>query len=174
MSREVGKKKMDINWNTVNSRFPEMVAQLVQKSCDTLTKFLSFGTFQDVIEPYMWFNRAVIQFRLLLDSIAKDRSSELGDAIQFLCYSILERVSDLLSNSSLYKVRDERSQLKTSQFRWGHLPLVLATLPDSIIKALNIVWPWSLQLGPTETDEDGKVVIRSDSKSAIIFYNRTR
>lgn len=65
MSREVGKKTLSTIQNDVSSRLTGLVGQLVQKAKNELTNSCLLKPLRNVIEPQMWFNPAVIQFRLL-------------------------------------------------------------------------------------------------------------
>lgn len=53
MSRTVGKKKLNIFRNAVNSTLLGMAVQLMQEAWDVLSKFCSLGSLQVVIQPYL-------------------------------------------------------------------------------------------------------------------------
>lgn len=135
MNREIGAKKLNIFLNAMNSTLAEIAFQLVQKALDVLTKLCLLGPLPLVIEPCIWFNRAVIQFQILLqrmdvfvsfkqnkslfksglplagphgvDETARDHSPELDEEFRFICYSIVEKVSKLVSNNLLQTLYEE-------------------------------------------------------------------
>lgn len=65
MSRKVGSKELNVVWNAVNSTLAGMVAHVVQKAWDVLTKTGSLGWLLAAVEPYLRFNPAEILFHVL-------------------------------------------------------------------------------------------------------------
>lgn len=61
--REVGKKKLNIIKETVNSTSENIAARLVRKAFYVLTRFGSTEALQFVVDPYMWLNPRLMQFQ---------------------------------------------------------------------------------------------------------------
>lgn len=66
MSKEFGRKKLNIVRTVMNSMMAGMAVQLVQKAFDALTNPCSLRSLRAVIQPCLWFNPVVIPFRVLL------------------------------------------------------------------------------------------------------------
>lgn len=129
MRGEVYKKKLNIIRSAVETTLASIAVQLVQKASDASTKSFLLGSLRVVVEPYIYFNPAVVQFQvvsqwtdgfvslkqqetlfetgspLLLpngaEATIRDWSPEADDIIWLLCYAMLENVSDLISNNWL-------------------------------------------------------------------------
>lgn len=65
MNREVGREVLNDIGNTVNNTLTGMAVKLVQTDSDALMKACSLGPLRAEIQPYMWFNPAVIQFQVI-------------------------------------------------------------------------------------------------------------
>lgn len=76
------------------------------------------------------------------DKSPRCRLTEVDENIWFQCYSLLEIVSDLVSNNYLYGLCKECSELDMFCFLMDYLPLVFDTLSKSATKALILVRPW--------------------------------
>lgn len=64
-SREVHKKKLNMNQNAVNSTTAGIAARLMQKAVEGLTNSFSFRSLQADIEPSMSLSPAMIQSQAL-------------------------------------------------------------------------------------------------------------
>lgn len=76
-----------------------------------------------------------------LDIIGRYLLPKVDRAFPFLTHSILEHLSGVLSNNAMSRHRNEWPRLYNFPFRVGCLPVVFATLPTSVPRALNIVLP---------------------------------
>lgn len=65
MSNEVGRKNLIIIQNGMDNPLAVMGAQIVQKGWDGLPKYCSLAELPVKIEPYLWFNPAVIYLQIL-------------------------------------------------------------------------------------------------------------
>lgn len=78
---------------------------------------------------------------------------------------MLKNVSDVVPSNEVYSLCDERIELDKLRFYRGRLTLVVAMLPESFTKTLNIMRPPHVEM--TDFDEDGYVVIRPDPQPAL-------
>lgn len=104
---------------------------------------------------------------LRLDGVhetARDRSSEVDEAIRFLCYSMLKNISEPILNSSLYGLFDEWPKRNKFHSQRGRLPLVFAIFSDSVCQGSESRSTATPQLEVTEFYQDGNDVIRSGRK----------
>lgn len=76
-----------------------------------------------------------------VDASARNQSPEIDEMIRFLSYSLLEHLSKVISNNLLCILGDERLEVNKFCFQRVCLPLLFATLPESVTKALNIFQP---------------------------------
>lgn len=60
--REAGSTILNIFLDAMNSTLTGIVVLLVQKAWNALKSFLLLNTLRAVVQPYMWFHTAVIQF----------------------------------------------------------------------------------------------------------------
>lgn len=65
MRKEIVRRKLNIVSNAGNSTLTSMTANVVQKACDRLANPGFLGPSLVVIQPYLWFNPAVIPFQEL-------------------------------------------------------------------------------------------------------------
>lgn len=105
-----------------------------------------------------------------IDSTARCLSPEVDEMNLFLSCSMLRNLSDVISNSSRYFLRNKRPALHKSGFKRACLPLVLATLPKSVAKALNIVHPQLQEVKVTEVDKTGKGSMRLYAQLALTSF----
>lgn len=127
MSREVGRIRVNIVRNALDSILAGMTDQLVQKDWEALTKLYSLEPLPVVIKPYPWFIHAVIQIQVIsqrsdvfislkqeetvlkaephlqglkgVDTTAGNRSPEIDEAILFLTDPMLKNLSALFSTT---------------------------------------------------------------------------
>lgn len=73
-----------------------------------------------------------------VDERARDRLPEIDQAIRFICYFMLQKLSELASSNSLHTTHEEPKQLQKYRLQKLCLTLVFERLPDSIINALKV------------------------------------
>lgn len=83
---------------------------------------------------------------------------------------MLEKLSDVVFDKQLYSLRYE---WPIFIFLRGDLLLVFATLHESAATAFNIVRPCLPQVEVVGRDENEKLVIRPNSKSALKSWQRS-
>lgn len=79
-------------------------------------------------------------------------SLEKDEALRYVPYMMLEALSDLISNDSLYTPGDDRPGLKQNTQEDEGIPLTFVTLPDSVAEAVEIKRPRSPPITVTELD----------------------
>lgn len=83
-----------------------------------------------------------------------------------------ENLDEVSYDISANCLREEWPMLKTFRFQGGLPPLLFATLPKSIIKALGTVRPQPPQTEGTELDAGSNVAVRPDSQPALSLSYR--
>lgn len=195
ISREVRRKRLNIVQDAVKNPLAGIASQLEQKASDPLTKSCSLGPLRAVIQPYLQFSLALIEFQVISQRSAgfvsliqeetlfepylslqrsdgtkaatRNLSPEVHGAILFLSCSMMENPSDVISHSSLYSLRHEWSLLDNYLFQRGCLSLLFATLLKADTKAPNIVRPQPPQVKVTEIYKARNAVMRSDSRPVL-------
>lgn len=103
-----------------------------------------------------------------VDATGKDRIPDVNEQIQFLAYLMLENLSEIISNCSLYSFIDAWPKLDKFRSESGNLPLAFTTLPESVTKALNIGRPQPWQVGSNRT---GRRCERGDATGLTASVN---
>lgn len=95
------------------------------------------------------------------------KTSEVDKAIHFICYLILEKLSRLVPNNSLYTIRDDWTELERFRLQIRNLSLIFAALPKPFIQALKILRLQPTQLEVTELNVDVNFLMRLEYQPAI-------
>lgn len=109
-----------------------------------------------------------------VDVRARDRSLEVDQAIFILCYWMLENMSRLISNNSVYGLCEEWSKLETFRYQREILAFMAAMMQRSFMR-LSTSSDCDLHSSAViEVDENASVVMRIASKAGLIFLDRNR
>lgn len=73
--------------------------------------------------------------------MVRDRSPEVDTAVHCSCCSVLETLSDLLYDKSLYEMRNECTEPEKFQCRLERLFQMLSTVLESVTRASTTLWP---------------------------------
>lgn len=84
-----------------------------------------------------------------------------------------ENLNDLISHDSLCRLCGNTSELVKSHLQRGRLPLMFATLPESITKSLNIIPQGQPQVEDRKLDDDGNVTMRPYSQPKLATSYRS-
>lgn len=80
---------------------------------------------------------------------------------------MVEILGVFIFSNLLYRLHEKFPELDITRFHRVPLSLVLATLPQSVTKALNIVRPQPPPVEETEFEEGEDVVMQSDSQLVL-------
>lgn len=105
--REVKYKKLNLVRKPENGSLEDIASGLVQNAWDTFTKYRLLGPLHDVIEPYMWLDRAVLKLLALLRRSERLVSLKQKDLFQSWSPLLILDEADTIAQHGLAKVHEE-------------------------------------------------------------------
>lgn len=102
-----------------------------------------------------------------VDTTARERFLEVEEAIRFLYISMLENMTELISNNSLNGLRHIWLDLYKFRFQRGRLHLLFSTVLQPGTNALNNGQPVPLPLEVAGADKNGIIGMRRDPQPAL-------